>query len=130
MCRFLNILGVAVDGGKDSLSMAAKVKTQFNSYKVVKSPSTIVISTYALVPNIRVKVTPLLIGNGKIVYLNLNGSRSKRLSASALAQVYGQIEDDCPNITNPNFLKLGFESVQNLINLVIVLQVMILAMGG
>jgi len=117
MCELLNHLGIAVDGGKDSLSMAAKVRKEDNSFEVVKAPGTLVISTYASVPDINVKVTPLMKGNGKIVYLNLSGSNCKRLGGSALAQAFAQVGDQCPNLDNPSFIKAGFECVQRLINL-------------
>lgn len=40
LCQSMIQLGIAVDGGKDSLSMAARVGSQ-----MIKSPSTVVIST-------------------------------------------------------------------------------------
>uniref|UniRef100_T1GF08 FGAR-AT PurM N-terminal-like domain-containing protein n=1 Tax=Megaselia scalaris TaxID=36166 RepID=T1GF08_MEGSC len=46
-------LNIAIDGGKDSLSMAARVKGE-----TIKSPGTLVISTYAPCPDVRVKITP------------------------------------------------------------------------
>lgn len=45
---FFPILGIAVDGGKDSLSMAARVGKD-----TVKAPGTLVVSTYAPCPDIR-----------------------------------------------------------------------------
>ena len=39
LCNAMSQLGVAIDGGKDSLSMAARMGTQ-----VVKAPGTVVIS--------------------------------------------------------------------------------------
>ncbi|MGB5292627.1 MAG: AIR synthase-related protein, partial [Lysobacterales bacterium] len=46
-------IGIGVDGGKDSLSMATMVGDE-----TVKSPRQLVISLYAAVPDIRKKVTP------------------------------------------------------------------------
>ena len=46
-------IGIAVDGGKDSLSMATMVAGE-----TVKSPRQLVISVYAAVPDIRQVVTP------------------------------------------------------------------------
>lgn len=48
MCSIMNELGIAIDGGKDSLSMAARVGED-----VVKAPGTLVISCYAPCPDIR-----------------------------------------------------------------------------
>lgn len=92
MCEIMAKLNIAVDGGKDSLSMAARVNGQlhqnsfllysylmhliylliFYSFFVVlvssddtvKSPGTLVISAYAPCPDIRCKVTPDLKANG------------------------------------------------------------------
>ncbi|HSL91470.1 MAG TPA: phosphoribosylformylglycinamidine synthase, partial [Candidatus Limnocylindrales bacterium] len=50
-------LGIAIDGGKDSLSMAAKVPSGENA-EMVKSPGTLVISAYAPCPDITKVVTP------------------------------------------------------------------------
>lgn len=47
MCEILKTVGVGVDGGKDSLSMAARV-----SGGVVKAPPGLVVSTYAPCPDI------------------------------------------------------------------------------
>ena len=46
-------LGIAVDGGKDSLSMATRVGDE-----IVKSPRELVISAYATMPDITKVVTP------------------------------------------------------------------------
>lgn len=51
MCDLMSQLGIAIDGGKDSLSMAARVGKD-----TVKAPGTLVVSTYAPCPDIR-KVT-------------------------------------------------------------------------
>lgn len=43
MCEVMKAVGVGVDGGKDSLSMAARVGGQ----RVVKAPGDLVVSAYA-----------------------------------------------------------------------------------
>ncbi|KAK3749117.1 hypothetical protein QZH41_016634, partial [Actinostola sp. cb2023] len=53
MCSVMADLGIAVDGGKDSLSMAARV-----GKSTVKAPGELVVSVYAACPDIRLKVTP------------------------------------------------------------------------
>lgn len=47
MCSLMKQLGIAIDGGKDSLSMAARIGND-----VVKSPGTLVVSAYAPCPDI------------------------------------------------------------------------------
>lgn len=53
MCSIMAELGIAVDGGKDSLSMAARVGKE-----TVKAPGTLVVSTYAPCPDVRKVITP------------------------------------------------------------------------
>lgn len=123
MCDIMKELGIAVDGGKDSLSMAVKVKskdTSSSSSEVVKSPGTIVISAYAPVPDIRVKVTPELKGrhsSSSLIHIDLSGRSNlkSRSGASALAQVFNQVGDCVPDIDDSGHLKRGFNVVQQLI---------------
>lgn len=58
MCQVMNELQIAVDGGKDSLSMAAKVGDGNKNYEVIKAPGTLVISAYAPCVDITNVVTP------------------------------------------------------------------------
>ncbi|MDP2166945.1 MAG: phosphoribosylformylglycinamidine synthase [Thermodesulfovibrionales bacterium] len=113
MSRIMLSLGIAVDGGKDSLSMAAVLG---KTGEVVKSPGTLVISAYAPVPDITKAVTPDIKKPGSgILYMDLGRGRC-RLGGSALAQVYGQIGDDCPDMEDPELLKRGFNLTQRLID--------------
>ncbi|GAB4490808.1 MAG: phosphoribosylformylglycinamidine synthase [Thermodesulfovibrionales bacterium] len=108
-------LGIAVDGGKDSLSMAAKVDGPGGA-EMVKSPGTLVISAYVTCPDITKVVTPDLkaAGRSRLLFIDL-GEGKNRLGGSALAQCYGQVGDDCPDLDDPALLKAAFESVQELI---------------
>jgi phosphoribosylformylglycinamidine synthase len=105
-------LGVAVDGGKDSLSMATRVGDE-----IVKSPRELVISAYAAMPDITKVITPDIKrpGESKLLFLYLAGYKD-RLGGSILAQVYGQIGDESPDIDDPDLLKRGFLAVQALID--------------
>lgn len=117
MCSFIKELGIAIDGGKDSLSMAVKSKLQSGSSEVIKSPGTLVISAYAPVPDIRVKVTPALrSSDSTVIHIDLSGRRGPaRIGASALAQVFSQIGDVAPDVDDARHLKRGFAVIQNLI---------------
>lgn len=115
MCKIMKELNIAIDGGKDSLSMAAKVKSS-SSHEVVKSPGTLVVSAYAPVPDIRQKVTPeIQYTNTSLVYVNVSGSSQYRIGGSAFTQVYKQLGNDCPDIENASLLKSCFNIVQQLI---------------
>jgi len=108
-------LGIAVDGGKDSLSMAAKVGPG-ESAETVKSPGTLVISAYAPCPDVTHVVTPDIKrpGESRLLLIDLGDGRN-RLGGSALAQVYGQIGDRSPDVNDPKLLKRVFRAVQGLI---------------
>lgn len=107
-------LGIAIDGGKDSLSMATKVK---ESGELVKSPGQLVLSGYCTMPDIRKVVTPDIKkpGESRLLFIDLaNGKR--RLGGSALAQCYGQIGNECPDVEDPELLKRAFNAIQELID--------------
>jgi len=110
-------LGIAVDGGKDSLSMAAKVTSADGSHETVKSPGALVISAYVTCPDITKTVTPDLKmpGRSNLLLIDLSGGKN-RLGGSALAQVFGQTGSESPDIEDPELLKRGFNAVQKLIN--------------
>lgn len=106
-------LGIAVDGGKDSLSMATMVGDE-----VVKSPRELVISGYAAVPDITKVVTPDIKhpGESQLIFIDLSGGKN-RLGGSALAQVNGQIGNESPDVDNPENVKKAFKLVQSLIDI-------------
>ena len=117
MAKFMTPLGVAVDGGKDSLSMAAKAGGE-----TVKAPGALVVTLYATCTDVRQVVTPDLKGpaadpeGGRtaLYLLDLGGGR-KRLAGSALAQCYKQIGDTVPDVDDPALLKRAFDAVQALL---------------
>ena len=57
-------LRIAIDGGKDSLSMAAKVVSG-ETEETVKSPGTLMISAYAPCPDVTKTITPDIKRPGK-----------------------------------------------------------------
>lgn len=110
-------LGIAVDGGKDSLSMAAKVVNPDGTIETVKSPGTLVVSAYVTCPDITKTVTPDLKmpGRGRLLFIDL-GKGKNRLGGSALAQVFGQIGNECPDIEDVGLLARAFKAVQELVS--------------
>jgi phosphoribosylformylglycinamidine synthase len=109
-------LGMAVDGGKDSLSMAALAPTADGGEETVKAPGTLVVSAYVTCPDIRAVITPdlELPGHGRLVFVDLAAGRA-RLGGSALAQVFGQLGDDCPDVDDAGRLARAFDAVQTLL---------------
>lgn len=150
MCDVMTELNIAVDGGKDSLSMAARVKSKLRlanklhilfhlfirfdlillnglmewylmefSDETIKSPGTLVISTYAPCPDVRCKITPDLKAPavdtvGELVWINIENRF--RLGGSALAQVYSQQGNDSPDLEHPQTLKAAFNVTQQLLS--------------
>ncbi|XP_061368958.1 probable phosphoribosylformylglycinamidine synthase, chloroplastic/mitochondrial [Gastrolobium bilobum] len=104
-------LGIAIDGGKDSLSMAAHAGGE-----VVKAPGNLVISAYVTCPDITKTVTPDLKLEDDGVLLHIDLSKGKqRLGGSALAQAFDQVGDECPDLDDIPYLKKVFEGVQDLL---------------
>jgi len=101
-------LGIAVDGGKDSLSMATRVGDE-----TVRSPRELVISVYATMADITRKVTPDIKrpGDSILIFIDLAEGKN-RLGGSALAQTVKQIGDVSPDMDNPDLVKHGFNAVQ------------------
>jgi phosphoribosylformylglycinamidine synthase len=109
-------LGMALDGGKDSLSMAARVTHPSGKHEIVKSPGTLVISAYATCPDVNKVVTPDIKrpGSSNLLYIDLGEGRY-RLGGSSLAHCYGQTGDVSPDVEDPALLKRAFNAVQELI---------------
>jgi len=105
-------LGVAADGGKDSISMAARVGDEN-----VKAPGEVVISGYATMPDITRKATPDIKRPGESRLLFIDPAEgSHRLGGSALAQALGQLGDESPDVENPELLVKSFNAVQRMLD--------------
>lgn len=103
-------VGMAVDGGKDSLSMATMVDNE-----TVKSPRELVISAYAAMKDLSSKVTPDIKEPGSaLLFIDLAAGKN-RLGGSALAHVHKQLGDVSPDLEDPALLKSAFQTVQSLI---------------
>ena len=113
MTDLMKRLGVAVDGGKDSLSMAAKV-----SGGVVKSPGNLVISTYAACDDVTLTVTPDLKchgGRGVLLHVQLSPG-FYRIGGSALSQCFQLVDQsECSDLTDHNNLINAFNAIQLLV---------------
>ena len=106
--KFCQNIGVTIPVGKDSLSM----KTIWDD-TAVTSPVSLVITGFAPVNDVNNVLTPeLKSGDTKLILIDL-GQGKNRLGGSALAQVYGLTDSDCPDI-DPEQLKNYFEVIQSL----------------
>ncbi|GMH42502.1 hypothetical protein BSKO_10421 [Bryopsis sp. KO-2023] len=104
-------LGLACDGGKDSLSMAANADGE-----TVMAPGNLVVSAYVTCPDITKTVTPdLKLGDdGVLVHVDLGDGR-RRVGGSALAQAYRQVGNDSPDVDIAT-LKQVFVKTQELVS--------------
>lgn len=103
-------LGINIPTGKDSLSM----KQKYPNEEVI-SPGTVVISAAANCNNITNVIEPVLQPNkGNIYYINLSQDDFK-LGGSSFAQIINKIGNSTPSITNSEFFKSTFNTIQDLI---------------
>jgi len=109
-------LRIKLDGGKDSLSMAAQVKDVSGKTETVKAPGALVISAYCTMPDITKAVTPDIKNPGSSRLLHIDLAKGKhRLGGTAIAQCFKQIGDECPDVEDPELLRRAFEAIQELI---------------
>jgi len=106
-------VGIGIDGGKDSLSMAARCGEE-----IVKAPGELTLTCYVTCPDINKIVNPDLKcppEGSKLLFIDLSNGKS-RLGGTALAQVYNQIGNESPDIENFSQVRKAFEVTQDLID--------------
>ena len=87
-----------------------------NEQHEVTAPVSLVISAFAPVADIRKTLTPQLrtdCGETDLILVDL-GKGKNRLGGSALAQVYGTVGKDAPDVDDPRALRLFFHVIQAL----------------
>ncbi|MFL6655535.1 MAG: phosphoribosylformylglycinamidine synthase [Sulfurifustis sp.] len=108
-------LGISIPVGKDSMSM--KTVWQENAERrEVTAPLSLIVSAFAPVLDVRLTLTPQLRtdrGETDLILIDL-GKGKNRLGGSALAQVYGSLGDEAPDVDDPRTLKLFFHIIQAL----------------
>jgi phosphoribosylformylglycinamidine synthase len=106
-------LGITIPVGKDSMSMRT-VWQDKDGKKSMAAPLSLIVSAFAPVLDVRKTVTPRLrtdLGASTLVLLDL-GLGSDRLGGSALAQVYGQLGAEAPDLHSASDLKRFFDFIQ------------------
>ena len=107
-------LGIAVPVGKDSMSMRT-VWTESGEEKSVTAPLSLIISAFAPVEDVRLSVTPQLSPSPETELLLIDlGFGRQRTGGSALAQVFGQLGSEPPDLDDPAALSGLFRAVQAL----------------
>lgn len=116
-------LEISIDGGKDSLSMAALCPGGADGEdgdvaaatpETVKAPGTLVMTAYVNVPDVRVAWTPDLKcpGGSDVLLVDIARGR-RRLGGSALAHVYGQLGGAPPDVDDGgDTLRAAFNAIQ------------------
>ncbi len=103
-------LGINVPTGKDSLSMKQKYKDGD-----VISPGTVIISAAGNCNDITKIVEPVLQKDGgNIYYINISKDEYK-LGGSSFGQILNGIGNETPSVLDSGYLKLVFNTVQELI---------------
>ncbi|PXX98423.1 phosphoribosylformylglycinamidine synthase [Halomonas sp. LBP4] len=113
-------LGIAIPVGKDSMSMRTAWQEENDEgeaeEKSVTSPLSLVVTGFAPVTDALKTLTPqinLEQDESDLILIDLGGGRN-RLGGSALAQVYGQVGHDCPDLDDPEDLRAFFAVIQGL----------------
>jgi phosphoribosylformylglycinamidine synthase len=112
-------LGISIPVGKDSMSMKMKwVDDTSKEAKEVTAPLSLVVSSFAPVGNIRNTWTPTLrrvddVGETVLMFVDLSQGHTS-LGGSALAQVFGQVGDQCPDVRDVELFKDFFDATQQL----------------
>lgn len=113
-------LGLTIPVGKDSMSMRTVWRGESGEEHSVTAPLSLVVSGFAVVEDVRRVLTPALagpldIGDDATELLLLDLGRGRmRLGGSALAQVYGQLGEEPPDVDDPEELLAFFHGVRAL----------------
>jgi phosphoribosylformylglycinamidine synthase len=109
-------LGISIPVGKDSLSM----RTAWDGKEIV-APMSLIVSAFAPVTDVRGALTPQLrtdAGETELVLVDL-GQGKNRLGGSILAQVFGQLGNESPDLDDPRLLKNFFSALDEIRPLVL-----------
>ena len=110
-------LGISIPVGKDSMSMKS-VWNDEGEDKSVTAPLSLILSAFARVADVRLTLTPEIRmnqGETELLLIDL-GAGKNRLGGSALAQVYKQIGQTCPDLDDTETFKSFFNLIQTLNN--------------
>ncbi|KAF2111318.1 phosphoribosylformylglycinamidine synthase [Lophiotrema nucula] len=112
-------LGISIPVGKDSMSMKMKWSDpETKEAKEVTAPMSLVITAFAPVQRIDWTWTPALerledVGETVLMLVDLAAGK-KNIGGSALAQTFGQVGDEAPDVYDADILKDYFDAVEQL----------------
>ncbi|HET9046724.1 MAG TPA: phosphoribosylformylglycinamidine synthase, partial [Casimicrobiaceae bacterium] len=108
-------IGLSIPVGKDSMSMRTTWRDG-SVDKAVTAPVSLIVSAFAPVVDVRQTATPLLrrdAPDSALLFIDLSGGR-RRLGGSTLAQVYGQLGNEAPDLDDAKRLVAFFDLVARL----------------
>ncbi|KAF2731896.1 phosphoribosylformylglycinamidine synthase [Polyplosphaeria fusca] len=112
-------LGISIPVGKDSMSMKMKWSDpETKDSKEVTAPMSLVITAFAPVNRIDWTWTPAIerfeeVGETVLMFVDL-ASGNKNMGGSALAQTFGQVGDEAPDVYDSDVLKDFYDAVEQL----------------
>jgi len=108
-------LGLSIPVGKDSMSMRTVWQDNDQQHSVT-APLSLIISAFSPVLDVRSTLTPQLIldqGDSDLVFVDLGRGRN-RMGGSCLAQVYGELGNESPDLDSAADMKAFFATIQQL----------------
>jgi phosphoribosylformylglycinamidine synthase len=110
-------LGISIPVGKDSMSMKMKWKDGGGDQEVT-APLSLVITAFAPVDRTDRTWTPTLrrkeeVGETLLLFVDLAIAKA-RMGGSALAQVFGQVGNEAPDVTDTLVIKDYFDAIDQL----------------
>jgi phosphoribosylformylglycinamidine synthase len=108
-------LEISIPVGKDSMSMSTSWREN-SAHKEVRAPVSLIVSAFAPCEDVRRVLTPQLraVDEDTVLVLVDLGAGRNRLGGSALAQVFGQLGNEAPDVDDPDRLRGFFGAVQAL----------------
>jgi len=108
-------LGLSIPVGKDSMSMRSVWQQQGEQHSVT-APLSVIISAFTPVLDVRKTQTPQLMldqGETDLIFIDLGRGRN-RMGGSCLAQVYGELGNECPDLDQAADMSGFFAAIQTL----------------
>jgi len=106
-------LGISIPVGKDSMSMRSAWQDGKKA-KAVTSPLSLIVTAFAPTPDARRTLTPQLrtdLGATDLLLIDL-GVGHNRMGGSILAQCYGELGDEAPDVVSTERFKAFFALIQ------------------
>ena len=108
---FAIALGINIPTGKDSMSMTQK----YPSGEKILSPGTLIVSAVGECTDINETIHPVLAQKPSLLfYIPFTKEGNYPLGGSAFSQTIGKIGDTSPDVSDPDYFKQCFNTLQNI----------------